>query len=533
MCLQNLRGRITGPSSTSILRAPLGNAGALLGVAAALLCLFASAPEALQLHGSFLHQQLHRAHTSPAVCYLHESDWARVSERVSPSYSRDESWPQFAVAKQVACSSGTQASAAAMRRLVRRIGDSRTFSVVVFGGSSPAGVDCANELVERKDCSWPGRFVDALRAIFRETKFVYTSHACGGWNHRASLASLPYWLLSPPDSDLLLVDFHINDAIVGASVPADFLEEAESMILEVRRLRPTLEILYVSSMCQPSGGVMNTIYKTITAAHAVPFVSYFDLVSAASYLRVPGEEDAQPLGSGPMCEEISHFHPPWPIHQLIADTVLGCLEASWAELCERPAAANGSKTLSLPSRLKSVSCEVPVVFLSAQREWERALSGGKGSPPPTAIRASGWDLVEDRANKPGWVASSPASWIEFDVRFGAHPRLAITYLQSYAGLGAAVGRFLSQPGRTFTLDGLYDLMDPQLAQRVSQTTYLMMEVESKFFHADLVTDKKPHGLIGALGFSFPPFHSDTIRFEAAPNREPGAHKFKIISLTAC
>jgi hypothetical protein len=489
---------------------------------------------ASQLNGSFLSQR-RGAYSTPAVCSLSDSDWARLSDRVSPSFLRDETWPQFATAKHVACSSGAQAGAAAMRRLVQRIGDARTFSVVVIGGSSPAGVDCANELVERKDCSWPGRFVDALRAVFRGTKFTYTSHASGGWNHRASLASLPYWLSSPPDSDLLLVDFHINDAVVGANVPADFLEEAESIILAVRRLRPTLEILYVASMCQPSGGVMNTIYRAITTAHAVPFVSYFDLVSAVNYLRAPGEEDAPPLGSGPYCEEISHFHPPWPIHQLIADTVLGCLEASWAELCERPANSSAA-TLSLPSRLKSVSCEVPVIFLSAQLEWERAMSGD-GTSPPTAIRASHWDLVEDRANKPGWVASSPASWIEFDVRFGVHPRLAITYLQSYKGLGAAVGRFLSQPGKTFTLDGLYDPMDPQLAQRVSQTTYLMMEVESKFFQHELVTDEKtdakPLGLIGALGFSFPPFHSDTLRFDASPNREVGTHKFKIISVSSC
>ena len=170
--------------------------------------------------------------------------------------------------------------------------------------------------------------------------------------------------------------------------------------------------------------------------------------------------------------------------------------------------------------------------MSAQLEWEKVLSGSTDAAA-AVIRSSQWDLVEDRKNKPGWVASSPSSWIEFDVRFGARPRLAITYLQSYEGLGAAVGRFLSQPDRTFTLDGLYSLMDPQLAQRVSQTTYLMMEVESKYFHADLVTDKKPHGLIGALGFGFRPFHSDTIRFEAAPSREAGASKFKIISLTAC
>jgi hypothetical protein len=67
--------------------------------------------------------------------------------------------------------------------------------------------------------------------------------------------------------------------------------------------------------------------------------------------------------------------------------------------------------LSLPSRLKSVSCEAPVIFLSAQHEqheWERAMFGD-GTSPPKAIRALHWELVEDRENKPGLVTSSPAS----------------------------------------------------------------------------------------------------------------------------
>ena len=496
-----------------------------------LICIFFLL--ALSSKQTFHDHKLLQTEGANSVCSLQASDWALVSPRVSPRYTRELTWPQFSTAKQSACSSGSQASAAAMRRLVQRISTAHSFSIVVIGGSSPAGVDCANELVERKDCSWPGRFVDALRTVFSSTKFIYTSHASGGWNHRAALASLPYWLSSPSDSDLLLVDFHINDAVVGGGAPADFLEEAESLILAVRRLRPTLEILYVSSMCDTSGNVMNTIYKAITTAHAVPLVSYFDLVSAVSFIRTPGGGDAHPssaLGLSPWCEQISHHHPTWPIHQLIADTALGCVEAAWADLCGLPL---NSTILTLPSRVKSVSCEIPVIFLSAQLEWERHASPDSKYETAVAIRSSSWDLVEDRLNKPGWVSSSASSWIEFDVRFGARPRLAIAYLQSYEGLGAAVGRFLSQPSRTFTLDGLYSLLDPQLAQRVSQTTYLTMEVESKYFHADLVTDKEPHGLIGALGFSFPPFHSDTLRFEVAPNRNPGDYKFKIISLTAC
>ncbi len=161
-------------------------------------------------------------------------------------------------------------------------------------------------------------------------------------------------------------------------------------------------------------------------------------------------------------------------------------------------------------------------------------SGGRGDAiAPPVVRAAHWDLIEDRKDKPGWVSTAPGAFIEFELRFGARPRLAISYLQSHRGLGAAVVRFLSRPERSVTLDGLYGLLDPQLALHVSQTTSLMMEVDNNDFHADRITTKKPHGLTGQLGFGFPPFHNDTIRFEAAPNREPGAVKFKIVALTAC
>jgi hypothetical protein len=492
----------------------------------------------------------------PSLCAPQRGfNWAAVSERVSPSFQRDTAWPQFTAAHLAACSS--QASAAPLRRLVKRIAEASRFSVLAIGGSSPAGIDCANELVEGKFCSWPGRLVDALRAVFKNTTFTYESFATGGMNHMSALASLPPWLAASPHADLLLVDFHINDS---GFEPADALAYVESLVLAVQRMRPKLELLYVSSMCHSSGAAMNEVYKSVASAHSLPIVSFFDLVSAVGYIRSPDEADTFPraklsFGVSPWCAETTHKHPTWPIHQLIADSALGCLEAAWADLCSEPTRV---ATLSLQSKIMNVSCEVPALVISARQEWALRSSAaaaaataaasaalvGNATVTPNIISSGGvgrtvactsrdWDLVEDRKGKPGWVAAAPGAFIEFDVRFGQHPRLTISFLQSYRGLGAAVFRFLSRPDRAVTLDGLYSLLDPMLAQNVSQVTSLTMEVDSVWFQADLVTKDKPHGLGGSLGFGFPPFHSDVVRLEGAPNREAGAFKFKLVEISTC
>ena len=52
-----------------------------------------------------------------------------------------------------------------------------------------------------------------------------------------------------------------------------------------------------------------------------------------------------------------------------------------------------------------------------------------------AIQLSNWKLREDRKGKPGWITNSAESSIAFPMQFGAHPRLVVSYLKSYKGLG--------------------------------------------------------------------------------------------------
>ena len=50
----------------------------------------------------------------------------------------------------------------------------------------------------------------------------------------------------------------------------------------------------------------------------------------------------------------------------------------------------------------------------------------------SSARVCALTLYEDRPGKPGWISTGPAgSTIDFEVRFGARPLLAVSYLSSW------------------------------------------------------------------------------------------------------
>ncbi|CAE8590877.1 unnamed protein product [Polarella glacialis] len=67
-----------------------------------------------------------------------------------------------------------------------------------------------------------------------------------------------------------------------------------------------------------------------------------------------------------------------------------------------------------------------------------------------------WSLYEDRPGKPGWISLKAGSQMDFEVSFGEQPQIAITYLRSYDGTGAAEMK-LSGPGGRAGLNCKWDL----------------------------------------------------------------------------
>ena len=92
--------------------------------------------------------------------------------------------------------------------------------------------------------------------------------------------------------------------------------------------------------------------------------------------------------------------------------------ARWGPTASAPSNAQSSKALNLGATLGG------------------ALFGAGGGTPAAPSRgwqssAGGFDLVTERGGKAGWVATKDGSTLEFELRFGASPRLVLTYLQSW------------------------------------------------------------------------------------------------------
>ena len=150
-----------------------------------------------------------------------------------------------------------------------------------------------------------------------------------------------------------------------------------------------------------------------------------------------------------------------------------------------------------------------------------------------------WALVEDMPGKPGWVTDTKeASFIAFNVSFGPRPRLFITYLRSYTGLGN-VGMYFtndSVPDRKFYIPGLYESDKATASQNFLRVFPVYQDV---FMDND--------GNSGIVGFGIKPNSTRELIFETdfaggIPGqwdnerglvRGRNFSKFKLISVSTC
>ena len=128
--------------------------------------------------------------------------------------------------------------------------------------------------------------------------------------------------------------------------------------------------------------------------------------------------------------------------------------------------------------------------------------------------------------------------MSFAVRFGAQPRLLVSYLRSYEGFGDAqltvarrceACRYRKSPlGHAYTLHGRHEL-------RTSQATTEFFEASSTFAQ-DVAASAEASlegraslGNAGASGFAVPPNTSGvvTVRLGAAAGR------FKVLAVVSC
>jgi hypothetical protein len=420
----------------------------------------------------------------------------------------------------------------------------KQYKVLVLGGSEAIGAFCENELVSWKECAWSARVVSWMRAAFPCMDISLYNYAAGGTTISSGMASLHTWLQNPPDSDLLLVDYVVNDAffdpfisskpgLVTTSLSAAY----EQFILQTRAARPDLEIVFVNTCALLQCSKVAAEIEAIAAHYGIPVISYAAVVKSASLTPELCGKDVSPQWWG----DEKTTHPRWQVHQLMAEMVQDCVVQRWGSYCAAGTRARvpvsllpmlrPATTLNAASDLQKVAtCDRPTTFYSALE----LIGHAKRGEALEGIEAHNWPLTEDRANKPGFIAESSDAEIKFAVRFGTNPRLILTYLRSYEGLGNVQMSFVGIPfppeyggpargDRSIELEGLYAPDSPDFAAHVSQSFLLSLEVQQEAF-------QHWAGLLGVLGWGIQPGSSHTLRFKAIGG-DP--HKFKLLTVTAC
>lgn len=168
---------------------------------------------------------------------------------------------------------------------------------------------------------------------------------------------------------------------------------------------------------------------------------------------------------------------------------------------------------------------------SRLRGEQRSLRHGLrlGSPnisPNISVPRGEWRLYEDRPGKPGWISSGPnGSTITFDVTFGARPRLTLSWMLGYAGLGRVAVGFVGarHAGKFKVIEGMRED-----GVRVSQAAVLDMDV-GHLNHGSRLD--LPYGI---AGWGIKPHANE--RFQVQLLCEPNTMhcgKFKLLGIRAC
>jgi len=383
-------------------------------------------------------------------------------------------------------------------------------------------VDCHDGQHILKACAWGGRLTRWLEAEYPGVRTTVLNQASGGTTIMAALPSLWHFLQFEPD--IIFADFTVNDAMENDPRDAsggNLLNKYEAFVLQVRRARPTALLVFVASVPLPPSATGDNnpnfqfvadIVRFMSVVHGVSYINYYDVALCASAL-VDGRVSPSPASSG-YWVTASGPHPNPKTHQLIADVITATLHSRLGRLPSRPTMANAS-TLD-----KLELCTTPSTYYSALDAF-----AAQGGATEGVTLAAATYLMEDRAGKPGWIMNETTSRVVFSVRFGATPRLTITFLKSYERMGNVT---MELNGRSLTLNGLYDAFDNAPHARVSQLHEQTLQVQRE---DDFWMTHGEMGFSGVIGFGVKPQSTHNVTFAGVAAGD--SHKFKIVTVSAC
>ena len=344
---------------------------------------------------------------------------------------------------------------AAYSRVVQRLNARDHLTVLALGGSAIYGADCHDRRVAPQECSFPGRFVRALRLSYcmDEGYLKFVNHASGGQGTVAALPQLQSLLMigDPRFSaapDLVIIDYSVNDVASGTYLreqpiagPAMVEAATEVMVRQILASFPTTAILMVDQECRKllePRKRWETIeaHRRVAYAYGVPYLSYGGMLRGAC--------DEEAFGQDRAAQGMA-IHPGAITHQLTADALAffwwrGLSLLPRTSITSNVTSPDGHYITNETLRSKLAICQAVCRYdaHSLYAQPGTVSPDGCGALNNVTVLSGNFTLHEDRPGKPGWITTGPVgSAIEFVLHFGASPRLTLVVEQSYEGFGLA------------------------------------------------------------------------------------------------
>jgi hypothetical protein len=371
----------------------------------------------------------------------------------------------------------------AMRKVMSRLAQAalsstRTIRVAVMGGSMTRGSACrtpTNQLEAK--CSWPYNLERWLKKTFSHADVSVINMARGGMDSLSRLFEIEDDLdtaKSFGNIDLWILDHGVNDAngwpcgkskdqynggvLENLTHNEIYSIATEALILKIQRAYPRSSLMMLATACGECLSYKENALQ-IARHHHIAYVDYGFLVEQR------GAESGQEcsfvingMHKGRHCglwEE--DLHPPWHIHQRVADTIGYQMGRALSDVCNGHQADMRMLTLPAGTFWPKTAMQ-PLSRCDQYLARSSALKANEGTNT-SSVSARGWNLIEEIKGKPGWIANEIGARITFPLTFGGVPTIGIEFLRSYEKMGQASIQIVDGSGMSFPLgdiDGLWE-----------------------------------------------------------------------------
>mmetsp|Transcript_164616 Transcript_164616/g.528076 ORF Transcript_164616/g.528076 Transcript_164616/m.528076 type:complete len:608 (-) Transcript_164616:269-2092(-) len=383
--------------------------------------------------------------------------------------------------------------------------------VLVFGGSMTEGGGCSQpaarggKVVLERACAWPARLGQWLRAAFPKATVTMQSLAQKGITTYVLFAQLGLLLERHGDADVVIIDTLVNDAWALEDRSPNWVSMVfEAFIRTVRDILPSAEIFVLLAGCSGCGRQWSAQHR-IAMHYDLPTLDMFSMRGMTNFWNR--------WGGG--------VHPKWPVHAMIADTLAYVWGNSWESSCSKGHSGPtplGKTFWPVAELAELTTCKKPLTVYSA-----RNVSTAKPQ-----MTAGDFRLYEDRAGKPGWIASQPGSCMKFPLTFGQDPRFAVTYLKSYLNISNVQVKLRKA---TYTLKGHWPTGDSRQVSLYSTKWFKVHKSELGSRTAKFAKLKTLADFTFMSGVE--PNSELTVELCLSPVSDQSEQKVKVVQVVSC